>query len=134
MASNDTPPILKSTIEESDLIFHDEPPIGGGASGIVYRVTWKSPKLGDIEAAAKKIPIYKGDDIDEKFGSEINYLQTLSHPNIVTYYGHVVTRDHLVIVTEYAAKGDLFDYLKREKSLPKELKLKWATHAARGIR
>ena len=123
---------LKSTIDESELIYHE--PVGGGATGVVYRVTWKSRKFGHIEAAAKRIPIFKEDNVDEKFGSEIYYLQSLSHANIIAYYGHVVSPDHLVIVTEYAEKGSLFDYLHRTSHLPPKLKLKWAIQAARGIK
>ena len=125
-------PKLQSTINESDIIFHEF--IGRGGSGDVFKITWKSKKFGNIEAAAKKIPIMKDDDIDEKFGDEINYLQNLSHPNIITYYGHVIIPNYLVIVTEYVSNGSLSDYLKRNKNLPLDLKLKWAIQAVRGIK
>ena len=121
-----------STIKESDIIYHEQ--IGRGASGDVYRVTWKSKKLGKIQAAAKKIPIFKDGNIEEKFGNEVNYLQSLNHPNIIAYYGHVITHDHLIIVTEYATKGTLYDYLKKKDRLPPELKLKWAIQAVRGLK
>ena len=122
---------LKSTINESDIVYHER--IGRGASGDVYRITFKSDKFGEIEAAAKKIPISKDDNINEKFGREINYLQSLDHESIITYYGHVVTDESLVIVTEYASNGSLYDYLKRKGRLPPALKIKWAIQAAKGI-
>ena len=132
MAANHQSPRLHSTIEESDIIYHEF--IGRGGSGDVFRITWKSKKFGNIEAAAKKIPIMKDDDIDEKFGDEINYLQNLSHTNIISYYGHVIIPNYLVIVTEYASNGSLSDYLKCNKNLPHDLKLKWAIQAVRGIK
>ena len=121
-----------STIKESHLTYHEQ--IGRGASGDVYRVTWKSRKFGKIEAAAKKIPIFRGQNIEEKFGNEIKYLQSLNHPNIISYYGHVITSDHVIIVTEYATKGTLHDNLKNKDRLPPKLKLKWAIQAAKGIK
>ena len=129
MASNST---LKSTIKESHLVYYEQ--IGHGASGDVYKAILKSKKNGNKVVAAKKIPIFGIENFEEKFGSEINYLQTLSHENIITYYGHVITESYLVIVTEYAAKGSLYDILKRTTHLPSALKTKWAIQAATGIK
>ena len=129
MSSNST---LISTIKESHLVYHEQ--IGHGASGDVYKATLKSKKHGNKVVAAKKIPIFGIEDFEDKFGSEINYLQTLSHENIITYYGHVITKSHLVIVTEYAAKGSLYDILKGKTRLPDALKIKWARQAANGIK
>ena len=124
---------IESTIDESDLVYHEL--LGRGASGDVYKVTWKSK---NIQAAAKKIPLYKDEDrnrlIKERFESEVNYLRTLKHQNIITFCGQVVTQDHLVIVTEYAANGSLDDYLRKCKTrLPLKQKLEWAIQAARAI-
>ena len=121
-----------STIRESDLEYHEQ--IGRGASGGVYRVTWKSKEFGSIEAAVKKIPILKDGNIEEMFGNDIKYFQSLSHPNIITYYGHIITPDHVIIVTEYATNGTLYDNLKNKDRLPPKLKLKWAIQAAKGIK
>ena len=121
-----------ATIKESDIKYHEQ--IGRGASGDVYRITWKSKKFGKIQAAAKKIPIIKDGNIEEKFGNEINYLQSLSHPNIIAYYGHITTPDHLIIITEYATKGTLYDNLNGRNHLPPKLKHKWATQAVKGIK
>ena len=121
-----------STIRESDLEYHEQ--IGRGGSSDVHRVTWKSKEFGSIEAAVKKIPILKDGNIEEMFGNEIKYLQSLSHPNIITYYGHVITSDHVIIVTEYAVNGTLYDNLKNKNRLPLKLKLKWAIQAAKGIK
>ncbi|XP_072041340.1 mitogen-activated protein kinase kinase kinase 13-B-like [Amphiura filiformis] len=123
MASNE-PPKINSTFDESSLECHKL--VGHGA--------WKSKKYGNIEVAAKKMPILPSDDIGEKFGSEINYLQTLEHENIITYYGHAVTKENLVIITEYAPNGSLHDYLKRTRRLPPELKVEWAIQIAKGIK
>ena len=123
---------MESTLDETDLVYHEQ--VGRGASGDVFRITLKSKEFGSIEAAAKRIPLFEGENIEEKFGSEVKYLQTLKHENIVTYYGQVVTPEYLVIVTEYAAKGSLYDYLrKRSSPLSVRQKLKLAIQAAKGI-
>lgn len=125
-------PVLASTINESDLTYHEQ--VGRGATADVFRVTWKSNKYGKIEAAAKKIHIFKGEDIASKIGGEISYLQDLNNENIIRYYGHVVTPTYVVVVTEYAAKGSLYDYMKDKSSLPKAVKKKWMLQAAESVR
>ena len=131
MGANNEAATGNLTIKESDLTFHEK--VGGGASGDVYRVTWKSKKFGKIEAAAKKIPIIKESYVEERFINKIKCLQSLNHPNILTYYGHVITPNHLIIVTEYVRNGTLCAYLKN-KVLPSELKLKLAIQATKGIK
>ncbi|XP_072046696.1 mitogen-activated protein kinase kinase kinase 20-like [Amphiura filiformis] len=123
---------LHSTISETDIAYHEF--IDRGSSGDVYRAYWNSPDLSEIEVAAKKIPLRKDQSIEDQLGNEINFLQKLEHPNIIKYYGQIITGNYVVIVTEYAAKGSLYDYLKCQSSIPSALKLKWAIQAARGIR
>ena len=125
-------PLLASTINESELTYHEQ--VGRGATADVFRVTWKSNKYGEIEAAAKKIHVFKGEDVASKIGGEISYLQDLNNENIIRYYGHVVTPTYVVIVTEYAAQGSLFDYLKDKSTLQKDVKKKWMFQAAESIR
>ena len=125
--------IIKPTIDESDLTYHDI--IGYGGFGEVYRVIWKLKHSGEIEAAAKKIAIPRNrQDIPEQLLNEIKFLQTLNHPNIIKYYGLAVTSTHAVLVTEYAAKGSLNKYLKTKKKLPCDLKKKWMLQGAEGLK
>ena len=131
MATNSSPK-LKSTIKESHLKYHKL--IGRGSTGDVYHVTWKSKTLGKVDAAAKKIPLFEGKTIEEQLGDEIHFLQKLDHPNIIQYYGQIVKKDYIVIVTEYASRGSLYDYLKDKTTLPAELKAKWTIQAAKGIK
>ena len=62
------------------------------------------------------------------------FFRGYSIQNIIEYYGHVVTPNHLIVVTEYASKGSLFDYLKENKVIPKYLKEQWAIEAAESIK
>ena len=124
---------MKPTIDESELTYYEL--IGRGGFGDVYRVTWNSKDLGIVEAAAKKIHIPRNqEDISKELENEIRILQTLKHPNIIKFYGLAITPDHVVLVTEYAAKGSLFDYLQDKTELPHDLKTKWAIQAAKGLK
>ena len=124
--------ILKPTIDISDLTYHE--PLGHGGFGEVYRATWKSKDLGEVETAAKKILVTKSQGISEELANEIRFLKTLKHSNIITYYGLALDSNHVVLVTEYAAGGSLFDYLQNKTELPSYLKAKWRKQAANGIK
>ena len=75
---------LEPTIDESELTYHEL--IARGGFGDVYRVTWNSKYLGELEAAAKKIHIPRNQkDISKDLENEIRFLQTLKHPNIIKF-------------------------------------------------
>ncbi|XP_072048657.1 protein-tyrosine kinase 6-like [Amphiura filiformis] len=113
----------------ANLTYHER--LGSGASGEVFRVTWKSKEFGTIEAAAKKIRFDGQLTAQQK--SEIEFLKRLDHKNIVKYYDTVLEKEHVVIVTEFAAKGSLYDYLKDKDKLPEHLLHRWIFHLARGV-
>ena len=71
-----------------------------GTTADVFRVSWKSEKYGEIEAATKKIYVFKGKDIASKIGGELGYPWDLNNANIIQYYCHVVTPTYVVIVTQ----------------------------------
>ncbi|XP_072021818.1 mitogen-activated protein kinase kinase kinase 20-like [Amphiura filiformis] len=108
-----------------NLTYHEY--LGGGASGSVYRVTWKSKEFGTTEVAAKKIRI------DSEITTQLKFLKRLNHKNIIKYYDTVLEKEHVVILTEYAAKGSLYDYLKDKDKLPKHLLHRWIFHLAHGV-
>ena len=117
-----------SCITESELVYQEY--LGSGGSGDVYKATWKSAD-GDVEVAAKKIP--KDPYITEEVNSEIEILKKFDHENVIKYYGHLETNDHIIIVTEFAAKGSLHAYLKTRSRLHSSKIRKWALEAARAI-
>lgn len=125
----------ESTIKESDITYHEQ--IGHGSDGEVFRVTWKS-KDGDVEAAAKKIKIPSDSSHIQQLRFEVKVAETFNHENVIKYYGHIITESHVIIITEYAAKGSLFGYLKKLRNdgrsrLTSAQIHRWASHAAHGI-
>ncbi|XP_072021292.1 uncharacterized protein [Amphiura filiformis] len=129
MATFDSPSIVfDSAIDhDKEITYHEL--LGRGGSGEVYRVTFRGN-----DAAAKKILRVQESSTEEQLEKQIHFLKALKHPNIIKYYGYVVTPTHDVIITEYAAKGSLYDYLKTQTQLPVELKKRWRIQSALGIR
>lgn len=116
----------------STLIYHES--LGGGANGEVFRATWQRKSQSEIEVAAKKIS-FSGEIPDHLRREMIERedLRKLDHTNITRYYGTMIQEQHAVIITEYAAKGSLFDYLKDKTKLPKKLLHLWMFQLAKGI-
>lgn len=57
----------------------------------------------------------------ERVSREIHILQKIRHPNIIQLYDIIETPRLLYLVTEYASKGELFDYIvERQRLTEKE--------------
>ena len=105
--------------------------LGAGASGVVFRATWRSSEHGKLVVAAKKI--YLNGTSPEKLQHEVDCLKRLDHPNIVKYYGAIYKPSKVIILTEYAHKGSLHDFLQDKSSLAPHLVGTWIRHLALGI-
>ncbi|XP_072027685.1 uncharacterized protein [Amphiura filiformis] len=117
----------RDELHEEDLTYHKR--IGRGASGSVYRATWKSK---DVAVKIIDIPHDKADL------AEIRSLERLSnHENVIKYYGHIITDEAVIIVTELAEKGSLFDHLKKLRTtgsrIPPPTLRRWIIETARGL-
>ena len=81
--------------------------IGSGNFGQVYKGTW----LGSTEVALKKLKSDKA----EEFLTEVSTLESLSHNNIVQYFGiYMDAEGESYMVTEYMNKGSAKDLLCEE--------------------
>eukprot|EP00438_Fugacium_kawagutii_P017898 Skav201915 [mRNA] locus=scaffold3992:177592:178569:+ [translate_table: standard] len=56
----------------------------------------------------------------EKVMTEVELLSGLRHPNVIEYVNCYETRNHLWVIYEYCAGGDLLRLLKQDKRLPEE--------------
>jgi len=60
-------------------------------------------------------------------------MRTLpQHPNILTLIG--ISSQPFCIITEFMEKGDLFNYLKNNKSIDEQQKLKWMIDICEGMK
>lgn len=111
-SKNDTS-VLKDVVIEGK--------IGEGQFGQVFRGRWSG-----IEVALKTVP-------DNEEPREVSLLQRLRHPNIVAYFGHY-TADHLYLVTELCAFGNLRDFVEvRSHTLTTNELLGFSVDAAAGM-
>ncbi|XP_038574144.1 mitogen-activated protein kinase kinase kinase 7-like [Micropterus salmoides] len=108
-------------IKHEDLLFYEN--CGGGSFGSVYRALWISQ---DKEVAVKKLL---------KIDKEAEILSVLSHKNIIQFYGAVLESPNYGIVTEYASKGSLYEYLSSEQSEEMDMEqiMTWAIQIAKGL-
>jgi len=56
----------------------------------------------------------------EKVMTEVEILSGLHHPNVIEYVNCYETRNHLWVIFEYCAGGDLLRLLKQDHRLPEE--------------
>ncbi|XP_003383207.1 PREDICTED: mitogen-activated protein kinase kinase kinase MLT-like [Amphimedon queenslandica] len=101
-----------------DLEFYEK--LGGGAAGSVYRAKWKSKDK--IVAVKKLLELEK----------EAEVLSSLSHRNVVQFFGAVITKPNYCLVTEYAELGSLYEYLRSNTIDFNQIRL-WAKQIAMGM-
>eukprot|EP00040_Diaphanoeca_grandis_P037276 m.241994 g.241994 ORF g.241994 m.241994 type:complete len:462 (-) comp33785_c4_seq12:709-2094(-) len=120
------------TIDEADLQM--DKIIGRGAFGTVYSGIW-----GHIAVAVKvlRIPL---DDLDplmsEDFDREVTFMQSIRHPNLLTFYGAGVNSTSFpFLVTELMEGGSLRKLLlDHQQQLPWHQRLLFAKDIARGMK
>eukprot|EP00040_Diaphanoeca_grandis_P034701 m.216423 g.216423 ORF g.216423 m.216423 type:complete len:1123 (+) comp33207_c7_seq3:167-3535(+) len=118
-------------IDEGDLRMHEV--IGIGAFGTVHAGVW-----GHIPVAVKilRIPL---DDLDplmsEDFDREVTFMQSIRHPNLLTFYGGGVnSQQQAFLVTELMEGGSLRKLLLDvDHDLGWTQRLLFATDIARGM-
>ncbi|KAG2487503.1 hypothetical protein HYH03_013921 [Edaphochlamys debaryana] len=94
--------------------------IGSGSYGVVFKVVRKvdkhvyAMKEIDLQGMSRKE--------QEECIRETRVLSSLDSDYIIRYYDSFLEKGKLYIITEYAANGNLHDYIKKQKSrLPEEL-------------
>ncbi|KAK1942366.1 Tyrosine-protein kinase JAK2 [Phytophthora citrophthora] len=78
----------------------------------VYRAKW-----ANNDVVVKEVPVVEL----RRFLKEVNTWHGLRHANVAPFYGANHRKDPLFIVSQYAAKGELVEYLKREKNQGRDL-------------
>jgi serine/threonine protein kinase len=102
-------------IEPHEVQFANQ--IGSGGFGVVFRGKFRGETV-----AIKKIHANALSNLAsiQEFQSEVAVLCTLRHPNILKFFGACVKPPNLMIVTEFMARGTLFDVLHQS-----QMKVTW---------
>jgi hypothetical protein len=107
------------------------PRIGSGGFAEVFQAVYSGGEVA-VKLLLRR-PGAAGEKAEEDFKAEVALLARLEHPNIVAFIG--VCPDPLALVTEFCARGNLFDLLHAEDlELPWRLRVSFALDAARGMR
>lgn len=119
---------LNNLVENTDTV------LGKGSQATIKLGYLRDKKMGTQsrqKVALKYIhrkPLESDPTGVQRLVAEIQALSSSHHPNIIGFYGFSIEPDHVVLVTEYAEKGDLFDYLvsskksqDSRKSMPEEV-------------
>uniref|UniRef100_A0A3Q4HTM5 non-specific serine/threonine protein kinase n=1 Tax=Neolamprologus brichardi TaxID=32507 RepID=A0A3Q4HTM5_NEOBR len=80
---------------------------------------------GKVKKAVERVAIKSirkeriTDDLDRiHIQREIEITSSLRHPNIIRFHEVFESRDKIVIVMEYASRGELYDYIQERRRLP----------------
>lgn len=57
----------------------------------------------------------------------------LSHPNVIKFYEHIESKNHMWEVTEYCPGGDLLKLVEQDKSLPENIVRGFLTDILKGL-
>ena len=84
--------------------------LGEGTFGTVLKGTHKYAGEKVAIKVLEKRRMKAADDI-ERVGREIAILKKLKHPHVVRLWEIVYTADRICLAMEFAAKGELFQYI-----------------------
>ncbi|KAI4903827.1 hypothetical protein NFI96_009640 [Prochilodus magdalenae] len=92
--------------------------LGTGTYGKVKKAKERSGRMVAIKSIRKE-NIKDEQDLTH-IRREIEIMSSLNHPYIITIYEVFENKDKIVIVMEYASRGDLFDYISERQITEKE--------------
>ena len=90
--------------------------LGEGTFGVVIKAAHKIAGEKVAVKVLEKRRMQQADDI-ERVGREIQILKQLKHPHVVRLWEIIYAADRIYLVMEYAAKGELFQYIVKQGRL-----------------
>lgn len=108
------------------------PQIGSGGFGVVYKAKFRGETV-----AVKKIHAHALSNAASvgEFQAEVAVLCTLRHPNILRFVGACTKPPNLMIITEFMARGTLFDLLHQSQArVTWPMRKKFALDTCKGMR
>ena len=106
--------------------------LGKGAYGEVQLVKHiKTKHLYALKVIRKK-NLHRSNSLKMMY-REISVQKKLNHANIIRLYGHIEDIDSIYLILEYAAKGNLFHYIRDRKRLTEEETWPFFTQVCVGV-
>lgn len=131
VALADVPHLKRSTIKMDKVL-------GKGSFATVYKATYKH-----LDVAVKVINMQPDEDDDEskelrerfaEFRKEVSLMSGLDNPHLMELLGLCIEDDCMLMITEFAAFGDLYNFLQDPKNeVDWPLRLKIAMDVANGM-
>lgn len=129
-----------SELKSATRNFRNDTVLGEGGFGKVYKgsLVLDKDKNGSAPStvAVKKLNSESMQGLEE-WRSEVNFLGTLSHPNLVKLLGYCGEEEELLLVYEFMQKGSLENHLfgrgSAAQPLPWDIRLKILIGAGRGL-
>ncbi len=117
----------------------NNPILGEGAFGTVFRGQWerhpvalKEITLSGLKSSTAKVGADPA-SIQEAIGSEIACLSTVSHPNLVQFYGVYQAQNKNYLVMEFCEGGDLEKFLRANPNTSWATRWQWALQLSQGL-
>lgn len=131
-ASGKKTPNINPNFEVAPYEVQFGPQIGSGGFGVVFKGKFRSETV-----AIKKIHAHALSNASSvaEFQSEVAVLCTLRHPNILRFVGACTKPPNLMIITEFMARGTLFDVLHQSQMrVTWPMRKKFALDTCKGMR
>ncbi|XP_023686651.2 NUAK family SNF1-like kinase 2 [Paramormyrops kingsleyae] len=90
--------------------------LGKGTYGTVKKAVERSGRVVAIKSIRKE-KITDEQDLTH-IRREIEIMSSINHPHVIGIYEVFENKDKIVIVMEYASRGDLYDYISERQKLP----------------
>jgi serine/threonine protein kinase len=108
-------------------------PLGRGRFGEVWLAREKQSGLITAIKLIRKNKITETNCI-KQIRREIEIHQHLKHENILRMYGYFVDSENIYLILEYAANGEFFSYLQREKRFVERKAAKYILEVANALK
>lgn len=131
-ASGKKTPNINPNFEVAPYEVQFGPQIGSGGFGVVFKAKFRGETV-----AVKKIHAHALSNASSvgEFQSEVAVLCTLRHPNILRFVGACTKPPNLMIITEFMARGTLFDVLHQSQMrVTWPMRKKFALDTCKGMR
>ena len=106
--------------------YHIYEEVGRGKYSVVYK--------GRIKKSIKYVAVKSVERTRRrKLMNEVRIFHDLNHKNVLRFYNWYETRNHLWIIFEYCAGGDLYQMIEQDKKLPEDTVRKFGFELVEGL-